>query len=145
MKLSTKGRYGVRLMFDLAVHYGQGAVVLKDVAARQDISEKYLWHLVNPLKNAGLIHSTRGAHGGYTLARPPAEITLKDILTILEGPMCLVECTEAPSLCERSNGCIAREVWAEVTSKMLEALDAFSLESMVEKQKDRQGGISYCI
>ena len=144
MKLSTKGRYGVRLMLDLAIHYGGGAVVLKDVAARQDISEKYLWHLVNPLKNAGLIHSTRGAHGGYTLARSPREISLRDILTVLEGPMCLVECTESPSLCDRSESCIAREVWAEVTATMLEALDGFTLEQMVERYRDRQGA-TYCI
>ncbi|MCE5244549.1 MAG: Rrf2 family transcriptional regulator [Syntrophobacteraceae bacterium] len=145
MKLSTKGRYGVRLMFDLALHYGQGVVVLKDVASRQDISEKYLWHLVSPLKNAGLLHSTRGAHGGYALARPPGEITLREVLTVLEGPMCLVECTEAPALCERSSCCVAREVWAEVTEKMLEALGAFTLEWMVQKQKDRQDAITYCI
>ncbi len=145
MRLSTKGRYGVRLMFDLALQYGQGAVALKDVAARQDISEKYLWHLVNPLKNAGLIHATRGAHGGYTLAKDPDRITLKDILSVLEGPVCLVECTEKPEICGRSDSCIARDVWAEVTEKMLDALASFTLEQMIEKQKYKKGGVNYCI
>ena len=98
MKLSTKGRYGVRLMFDLALHYGEGTVSLKDVAKRQGISEKYLWHLIPPLKNAGLINSTRGSQGGYVLAKPPHLISLKEILLVLEGSMCLVDCTEQPSL-----------------------------------------------
>ncbi|MFA5363442.1 MAG: Rrf2 family transcriptional regulator, partial [Candidatus Omnitrophota bacterium] len=74
IKLSTKGRYGVRIMLDLALHFGQGAVFLKDIAQRQDISEKYLWQLIYSLKNAGLISSTRGAHGGYVLTKPPEKI-----------------------------------------------------------------------
>lgn len=132
-------------MFDLALQHGQGAVALKDVAARQDISEKYLWHLINPLKNAGLIHSTRGAHGGYTLAKGPDRITLKDILSVLEGPICLVECTQKPEICGRSDSCIARDVWAEVTEKMLDALASFTLEQMIEKQKYKKGSVNYCI
>ncbi|MBC8227953.1 Rrf2 family transcriptional regulator, partial [bacterium] len=86
MKLSTKGRYGVRLMIDLAIHYGEGNV-LKDIAERQEISEKYLWNLTVPLRIAGLINSTRGPRGGYTLAKHPSEITLKDVVHVLEGPL----------------------------------------------------------
>ena len=133
MKLSTKGRYGVRLMFDLAVHTGDQPVTLKDIAARQEISEKYLSNLIPLLRNAGLVHSVRGSQGGYTLGRPPNEITLKDILVVLEGSMCLVECTEKPMLCQRSEDCFVRDIWAEVTEKMLESLESFTLESMVEK------------
>ncbi|HQN17890.1 MAG TPA: Rrf2 family transcriptional regulator [Syntrophobacteraceae bacterium] len=143
MRLSTKGRYGVRLMLDLALHYGKGNVSLKDVAKRQAVSEKYLWHLIPPLKNAGLIHSIRGSQGGYVLAKPPHSITLKEILQVLEGPMCLVECTNQPSLCKRSANCVVRDVWRDVTDKMLEALDSFTLEGMLEKEKQR--AISYSI
>lgn len=145
MKLSTKGRYGVRLMFDLALHHGEGPVTLKDVAKRQGISEKYLWHLIPPLKNAGLITATRGAHGGYVLAKPPHLITLKETLQVVEGSMCLVDCTDQPSLCQRSGSCVAREVWAEVTDRMLQALASFTLEDMVEKQKVKQEVASYSI
>jgi Rrf2 family transcriptional regulator, cysteine metabolism repressor len=145
MKLSTKGRYGVRLMFDLALHYGSGTASLKDVAKRQVISEKYLWHLIPPLKNAGLITATRGSHGGYVLARHPAEITLREILTVLEGPMSLVECIDKPSMCERSDTCVAREIWTEVADKMLQSLESFTLERMMEKQKGREEALVYNI
>ncbi len=145
VKLSTKGRYGVRLMFDLALHYGEGAITLKDVSKRQGISEKYLWHLIPPLKNAGLVNSTRGARGGYVLAKPPHLINLKEILLVLEGSMCLVECTEQPSLCKRSSGCVAREMWTEVTDRMLQALTAFTLEAMLEKERGKPEILSYSI
>lgn len=134
MKFSTKGRYGVRLMMDLAEHYGQGAISLKDISRRQEISEKYLWQLINPLKNAGLISSTRGSLGGYTLAELPSRITLKDILLVVEGPLSLVDCTKKPALCHRSNNCVARHVWSELADKLSETLGAFTLEHMIEKQ-----------
>ena len=133
MKLSTKGRYGVRLMLDLALHAGDNPVTLKEIAARQEISEKYLSNLIPLLRNAGLVHSVRGSQGGYSLARPLREITLKDILLVLEGSMCLVECTERPTVCQRSDDCFVRDVWSEVTAKMLEALESFNLANMIEK------------
>ncbi len=132
-------------MFDLALHYGEGAVTLKNVARREGISEKYLSHLISPLRNAGLITATRGAHGGYALAKPPHLISLKEILLILEGSMNLVECTDQPSLCRRSANCVAREVWKEVSERMLQALASFTLEEMLEKQKVKKEVISYCI
>ena len=145
MKLSTKGRYGVRLMFDLALQAGDGPVTLKDIAARQEISEKYLSNLIVPLKNAGFVHSVRGSQGGYTLARPPGNITLKDILLALEGPMCLVECTEKPLLCQRSGECLMRDIWSEVSGKMLDALESFTLEGLIERQKLKRSVPSYSI
>ena len=145
MKLSTKGRYGVRLMFDLALHAGYGPVTLKDIAARQEISEKYLSNLILVLKNAGFVHSVRGSQGGYTLARPPRDITLKEILLVLEGSMCLVECSEKPLLCQRSEECLMRDVWSEVTGKMLDALESFTLEGLMERQKLKRRVLSYCI
>jgi Rrf2 family protein len=145
MKLSTKGRYGVRLMFDLALHTGNEPVTLKEIATRQGISEKYLSNLIPLLKNAGLVHSVRGSQGGYTLGRPLSEITLKDILVVLEGSMCLVECTEQPTLCRRSDDCFVREVWSEVTGKMLDSLESFTLESMVEKRNLKDTVADYSI
>jgi len=145
MKLSTKGRYGVRLMFDLAQHAGDGPVTLKDIAARQEISEKYLSNLIPLLKNAGFVHAVRGSQGGYTLARAPRDINLKDILVALEGPMCLVECTEKPLLCQRSGECLMRDVWSEVTGKMFEALESFTLEALMERQKLKTSVPSYSI
>jgi Rrf2 family protein len=145
MKLSTKGRYGVRLMLDLALHAQDAPVALKDIAARQEISEKYLSNLIPLLKNAGFVHSVRGSQGGYTLARQPREITLKDILLVLEGSMCLVECTEKPLLCQRSKRCLMRDIWYEVSGKMQETLESFTLEAMMERQILKQTVLSYDI
>ena len=138
MKLSTKGRYGVRLMLDLADHYGEGHVLLKDISKRQDISEKYLWHLIAPLKSAGLIHATRGAHGGYELAKAPSEITVKDIFEVAEGPICLVDCMETPTTCNRSDFCIVRDLWGEASKALAESLEKTTLASLVERQKDKK-------
>jgi len=138
MKLSTKGRYGVRLMLDLAAHYGEGPVLLREISRREDISEKYLWHLINPLKSAGLINSTRGSHGGYTLAKAPAEISVKDILEVVEGPICLVDCIEKPASCKRSDFCIARDLWGDASRVLAETLAKTTLASLVERQKDKK-------
>ena len=145
MKLSTRGRYGVRLMLDLAEHYHQGTITLGDVALRQDISEKYLGQLVNPLKNAGLISSTRGSAGGYRLSLPPSQITVKDILLVLEGGLCLVDCTERPGTCQRSGQCAARDVWSEIAEKLAEILESFTLEHLIEKQARKKQILTYNI
>lgn len=142
MKLSTRGRYGVRLMFDLAVHYGKGPIFLKDIAERQGISEKYLWQLVNPLKTAGLVNSLRGARGGYILGREPGQISLREILQVLEGSLCLVDCVDNPSLCERAEGCISRDVWGEASRGLLRMLGETTLAAMVARQRRKgdEGG-----
>lgn len=142
MKLSTKGRYGVRLMLDLAVNYGKGPVLLKEISKREDISEKYLWHLINPLKSAGLVHAMRGAHGGYTLARKPDEISVKDILEVVEGPLCLVDCVEQPVTCERSSFCITRDLWGDASKALADSLEKTTLASLVERQKDKKQGLT---
>lgn len=145
MKLSTKGRYSTRFMLDLALHYGEGPVLLKEIAGRQGISEKYLWQLIPPLKNVGLVCSFRGAHGGYTLAKPPELISLKDIVTTVEGSLCLVECVDDPSLCKRSETCASRDVWNEVTQKILEVLESFTLQDLIEKQRSKIEAFAYII
>lgn len=137
MKLTTKGRYGTRLMLDLALHFGDKPVFLKDAAKRQEISEKYLWHLIPPLKNAGLITSMRGAHGGYSLTRDPSRITLKEILLAVEGPISLVGCIDDSSACKRSGMCGTRDMWAELSEKFLQILESVTLEDIVEKQKSK--------
>jgi len=146
MKLSTRGRYGVRLMLDLALHYGEGPVLLKDISKRQGISEKYLWQLINPLKTMGLISSTRGSHGGYALARPPAEISLKEVVRVLEGSLCLVDCVENPAVCERSQTCTSRDVWSEASNQLSQILESMTLDKMVAKQKSKnQDTMAYSI
>jgi Rrf2 family protein len=146
MKLSTRGRYGVRLMLELALRFGEGPVLLKDIAVRQAISEKYLWHLINPLKTMGLIKSIRGAHGGYVLAKDPAEINLRDILRILEGSLCLVDCVDNPGACDRSESCITRDIWSETSRNISRTLESVTLEKMVERQRNRgEGALSYSI
>jgi Rrf2 family protein len=137
MKLSTRGRYGVRLMLELALHYGEGPILLKDIAGRQGISEKYLWQLINPLKTAGLVNSLRGARGGYMLGKAPEAVSLKEILQILEGSLCLVDCVDNPALCERSPSCISREIWGEASKNMQQTLEDTTLAVMVEKQKEK--------
>jgi Rrf2 family protein len=132
-------------MFDLALHTAEGPVTLKDIAARQEISEKYLSNLIPLLKNAGFVHSVRGSQGGYTLAKQPREITIKDILLVLEGSMCLVECTEKPLVCQRSDNCLVRGVWSEVTGRMLAALESVTLEEMVQKHMCRESVLTYDI
>ena len=144
IKISTRGRYGVRLMFDLAMCFGQGPILLKDIAQRQDVSEKYLWQLLTPLKNAGLLGSSRGPRGGYYLTKNPGQITLKDIVSILEGKNFLVECLDNRVFCKRSNTCIAREVWASLSEKISEELSAVTLGDMVKKAKKRRQTKEYC-
>lgn len=134
MKLSTKGRYGARLMMDLALHYGKGPIALKEIAKRQEISEKYLWQLIVPLKIAGLINSTRGPQGGYTLSKEPSEITLRDIINVLDGPLCIVDCVDKPTICSRSETCVTRNVWAEVSDKISEVLGSITLEDMIKEE-----------
>ena len=137
MKLSTRGRYGVRLMLELALHYGEGPVLLRDIAERQGISEKYLWQLINPLKITGLINSRRGVHGGYVLGKAPEAISLKAILRILEGSLCLVDCVDDPALCDRSPSCISRDIWGEASKSMQQTLEDTTLAAMVERQKEK--------
>lgn len=143
MKLSTKGRYGVRMMIDLAAHYGEGPVLLREVAKRQEISEKYLSNLVNPLKAMGLVEATRGVHGGYVLGKAPARITMKEIIEVLEGPLCLVDCVEKPVVCNRASFCISRDLWSEASEGMARVLEKYTLADMVERQKAKRDKMTH--
>ena len=143
MKLSTKGRYGVRMMIDLASHYGEGPVLLREIAKRQEISEKYLSNLINPLKATGLLEATRGVHGGYVLGKAPAEITMKDIVQAVEGPVCLVDCVEKPSTCNRASFCIAHELWREAAAGITGVLEKYTLADMVDRQKAKRDNMTH--
>ena len=139
MKLSTKARYGMRAMLDLALHRGRGPVLVKGIAKRQEISENYLEHLVLSLKAAGLVNSTRGARGGYSVAKPPARIKLIDVIQALEGSLSLVECVNAPRVCHRANSCVTRDIWSEMALAMKDVLKSTTLQDLVERQKEKEG------
>ncbi|MDQ5984881.1 MAG: HTH-type transcriptional regulator CymR [Syntrophus sp. SKADARSKE-3] len=137
MKLSTRSRYGVRLMLALAERNGSGPVFLKDIAKRETISEKYLSLIVIPLRRAGLIRSTRGAHGGYTLAKSSAEITVSHIVDILEGESCVVDCVKYPENCPRVPTCPSRDIWAVLEGKIRETLSAVTLDDLVRIGREK--------
>jgi Rrf2 family protein len=129
MKISARARYGVRLMMVLARNYGRGPIYLKDIAKEEEISEKYLGQIIIPLRGAGLVLSSRGSHGGYMLAREPAEINLKEIIDILEGD-CLVRCIKDPSACSRVSTCASRDIWILLGGKISETLGSVSLAGL---------------
>lgn len=133
MKLSTRGRYGLRALVELALNYQQGPVGLKQLAKRQEISAKYLEQLLIPLKAAGVVKSVRGARGGYLLAKDPAVINLLDVVKVLEGPLYLVECVSDPSQCSRSGGCAVRELWQEMSQLVGDFLSRKNLAQLVEQ------------
>lgn len=137
MKLSTRSRYGVRLMLTLAEHNGGGPVFLKDIARKEDISEKYLSLIVIPLRRAGLVESTRGAHGGYVLAKDPHEVTVCHIVDVLEGESGVVACLKNPQSCPRTPTCPSRDVWAALDEKIRETLDAVTLHDLIEMGRDK--------
>jgi Rrf2 family protein len=137
MKLSTRGRYGVRTLLDLALHQEEGLVLLKDVARRQEFSLQYLEHLIAPLIAAGLVKSTRGAGGGVSLVKPPAEITLGEAVQLLEGPIAPVDCVNDPELCHRSSFCVTRDVWIEMKEAISRVLDSTTLQDLVNRRRLR--------
>ena len=138
MKLSTKGQYGTRAMVELALHYGEGPILLKDIAKRQQISGRYLEHLIVSLKVAGLVKSMRGARGGFSLAKPPSQIRLSEIIQIVEGSISIVECVDDPKLCSRADLCVTRDIWAEMKKAMNGVLESTTLQDLVERQREKQ-------
>jgi Rrf2 family cysteine metabolism transcriptional repressor len=138
MKLSTRGQYGARALLDIALHYDGNPVLLKDIAKRQAISAQYLEHLVSPLIKAGIVRSTRGARGGVTLAKPPKEIRLSQVIQILEGSTAPVECVDDPKVCPRSDFCVTRDVWKEMKRAMIQVLESTTLQDLVERQKEKE-------
>ena len=137
MKLSTRGRYGVRTLLDLALHQDEGLTLLKDIARRQEFSLPYLEHLIAPLIAAGLVKSTRGARGGVSLVKRPAEIKLGEAVELLEGPIAPADCVSHPESCHRSYFCVARDVWVEMREAMSQVLNSTTLQDLVDRQKGK--------
>jgi Rrf2 family transcriptional regulator, cysteine metabolism repressor len=146
MKVSTKGRYGLRAMMDLAMHQTDTPVYLSSVAKRQNISEKYLEQIFATLQSVGLVRTVRGRKGGYLLTKPAAEISLSEIFRALEGPCNLVTCITEPATCERAQECATREVWQMLGDRMEQALSGMTLADLAERQKqmgDRKAPMYY--
>lgn len=138
MRLSTKGRYGARAMLDLALNFGEGPILLRDIARRQEVSEKYLEHSITALRKAGLVRSVRGARGGYVLAKSPSQIRLSEIMQVLEGSMAPVECVDDPQICQRAQLCVTRDIWAEIKEAIDNILESITLGDMVERQNRKR-------
>jgi Rrf2 family protein len=134
VKISTKARYGLRAMLELAIRYGQGPVMMQSIADTQGVSRKYLDTIFTSLKNAGLVHSRRGIGGGHVLTRDPEKVRLGEILRAIEGPISLVDCVADPAVCTRSHRCVTRDVWTEVSSAIGGVLDNITLAQLVRKQ-----------
>ncbi|MBU9737260.1 RrF2 family transcriptional regulator [Diplocloster agilis] len=140
MKMSTKGRYGLRAMIDLAVHSEEEAVSIASIAARQDISESYLEQLIAKLKKAGIVTSTRGASGGYKLAKPAQEISVGDILRALEGSLDPVECPGISDEggCSGAGACVTKYVWQRINDSVNKTVDEIYLSQLIEESKTKQ-------
>lgn len=138
MKISTRARYGTRAMMDLALHRDEGAVMVKDIGKRQQISARYLEQLLFSLKLAGMVSSSRGMGGGFTLAKPASEIRLLDIVQALDGPIAPVRCVDEPDLFSRSGCCAARDVWVQVKEASNKVLASVTLEDLVNRQKSKE-------
>ncbi len=136
MKLSTRARYGMRAMVDLALRYDKSPVLLKDIATRQGVSMKYLDHIVSTLRARNLIRSPRARHSGYTLSRPPSEITAHEILRAVEGSLALVECVDDPKVCDRSESCATIYLWRKLKDSMTSTLDKITLQDLAEEQRE---------
>jgi Rrf2 family protein len=139
MRISTKIRYGTRAMLELASHYGEGPIELKEIAKQENISLKYLEQVIIPLRSAGLVKSVRGSKGGYSLVKSPPEICLNDLVEILEGPVDLVECLRDPKACQKSSSCVTRDIWKEVSEAIYRIFHSVTLEEMVNRKREKEG------
>ncbi len=141
MKITTRLRYGVRLMLELALYYDKGIQVLRDLAEKEGISEKYLGQIVSILRNDGLVVSDRGAQGGYRLAKPPNEITILKIFHALEGPINIVENVNNSSGYNRIPICVTRQIWVKLRDGINSILDSITLEDLVKMCKEKEESV----
>ena len=135
MKLSTRTRYGVRAMLQLAENYGKEPLQLRIIARDQEISVKYLEQLMTVLKAAGFVTAVRGFNGGYVLAKSPGQIRISDCFDCLEGPVITTECIDNANSCSRSTDCVARLLWAEVQNAVRTVLESTTLQDLMDKAK----------
>lgn len=137
MKISTKGRYALRMMIDLAEHQSEGFVSLKDIAARQGISKKYLEQIIPILNRSDFLQANRGSQGGYRLAKAPKDYTVKDVLELTEGSLAPVACLDTtPVGCERSETCVTLPLWKGLAEVIENYLDSVTLQDLLERQTE---------
>lgn len=135
MKISAKARYGLRILMDIALHADEDHPrLMKEICETEDLSEKFTSRLVIPLREAGMITSTRGKAGGFRLARRPHEITLLEIIETLQGPVALIDCLAENPVCARTKTCAAREIWSDITNSIRRTLAATTLESLTARR-----------
>jgi len=152
MRLSTKSRYGLRALVELAGHHGQGALAMRQIAQGQDLPGKYLEILFNSLKVAGIVHSRRGAKGGWSLGRPPEKIRLGEIMQALEGPIDVAPCVLHPDSCGRADHCPTRDFYVEINEAVLGVFDRYTLEDLRrrkivldEDETEHAPGLDLCL
>ena len=141
MKISTKGRYGLRILLDIALYrVGDRPRMIREIANNQEISEKYISRLIIELRKAGLVKSVRGMNGGYTLARKPEDINILDVLEIMEGPI------SSGKVCRRKPQCPTQRMWAEINQRIRNAFAAYTLKDLVELYiSNGETVLDYCI
>ena len=148
MKISTKGRYGLRILLDIALYrVGDKPRMIREIANNQEISEKYISRLIIELRKAGFVRSVRGVNGGYTLTRKPEDINILDVLEIMEGPVAIVDCTNSSGeACRRKPQCPTQRMWAEINQKIRSAFAAYTLKDLVELYiSNGETVLDYCI
>ena len=138
MKLSTRTRYGIRAILQLANYYGKGPLQIRTIAKQENISAKYLEQLMPILKSARLVRSIRGAKGGYILAKAPNQIKLSDVFNCLEGTVTTVECVENENYCARAADCVTRQVWTQLQQAITNVLQSITLQDLVDRAKDKR-------
>ena len=138
MKLSTRTRYGTRALLELALRYGEGPILLKEIAKKQQIPLPYLEHLISPLIKGGIIRSIKGPRGGVYLAKAPDEIKLSEVIQLLEGSVAPAECVNDPGICNRSEFCVTRDVWSELKMVIDEVLQSTTLQGLVERHRKKE-------
>ena len=145
MKLSTRSRYGTRMILDMAQHYNNGPIQLGDIAKRQNVSLKYLEQIIRPLKEANYINSFRGSRGGHVLSMPPREITVGEIVAVLEGGSSLTPCSDNPDGCDRVDDCVTRYLWVEASKAIFERLGNITFADLlaIEKNECRDKFLDY--
>ena len=148
MKISTKGRYGLRILLDMALHGNATPRLARDIAESQQISDKYIARLVMKLRKGGFLRSVRGAKGGFLLARKPMEINLLDVVEAMEGPLSIVDCVERPAQCNRNSTCVTREIWNRLNAEFRESMRQITLQEIIDNYQQNNaenGAIDYCI
>lgn len=138
MKLSTRTRYGVRAILELAENYDKGPLQLKAIAQHQNISVKYLEQLMTVLKSAGIVRSVRGPKGGYVLAKTPSEVRVSDCFNCLEGPVITTECVDNSRFCPKTAACVARQLWAEIQNAIMTLLQSTTLQSLIDRARENK-------